>query len=83
MVAAAARSARLTRQEIDLQGEIGELLWIPFDEAVHLDEAVDQHRGILGAIEKGDGERARLLSEEHIEQGVARLIDFHLQLATR
>jgi len=82
-VAAAAQSARLTRQEIDLQGEIGELLWIPFGEAVHRDEAVAQHRAILGAIEKGDGERARTLAETHVEQGVARLIEFHLQLATR
>ncbi|GAB2819604.1 FadR/GntR family transcriptional regulator [Streptomyces daliensis] len=79
-IAAAAQSTRLTRQEIDLQGEIGELLWLPFGEAVVHEEAVRQHRDILAAIEAGDGARARALSEEHVELGVKRLIAFHLQL---
>lgn len=82
-IAAAAQSTRLTRQEIDLQGEIGELLWIPFGEAVHLDEAVEQHRDILAAIEKGDGDGARATTERHVELGIARLIEFHLHLAKR
>lgn len=80
-IAAAAQSTRLTRQEIDLQGEIGELLWIPFGEAVHLDEAVEQHKAILAAVEAGDTDVARQRAEEHVEHGIARLIEFHLQLA--
>lgn len=82
-IAAAAQSTRLTRQEIDLQGEIGELLWLPFGEAVQRDEAVSQHRGILAALANGDGERARTLTEQHIEHGIERLIQFHLQLTKR
>ncbi|MQA02581.1 MAG: FCD domain-containing protein [Streptosporangiales bacterium] len=82
-IAAAAQSTRLTRQEIDLQGEIGELLWIPFGEAVHLDEAVEQHKAILAAIEAGQGAVARDHAEQHVEHGIARLIEFHLQLAKR
>ncbi len=82
-IAAAAQSTRLTRQEIDLQGEIGELLWLPFGEAVRREDVVDQHRAILAAISAGDGERARTHTEHHIEQGIARLIQFHLQLAKR
>lgn len=82
-IAAAAQSTRLTRQEIDLQSEVGELLWIPLGEAVRLDEAVAQHRAILAAIETGDGDLARAHAEQHIEGGIARLIDFHLQLVTR
>lgn len=79
--AAAAQSARLTRQEIDLQGEIGELLWIPFGEAVGQDETVRQHRAVLAAVEAGDASRARALTEAHIERALTRLIAFHLQLA--
>lgn len=80
-IAAAAQSARLTRQEIDLQGEVGELLWIPFGEAVDRDHAVGQHRAILAAIEAGDAGEARAQAEHHVEGGIARLIEFHLQLA--
>lgn len=80
-VAAAAQSARLTRQEIDLQAEVGELLWLPLGEAVVQEDAVDQHRGLLAAIEAEDGDRARALAEHHVEQAIARLIEFHLRLA--
>ncbi|GAA2103975.1 FCD domain-containing protein [Streptomyces albiaxialis] len=82
-IAAAAQSARLTRQEIDLQSEIGELLWIPFGEAVAHTDAVEQHRSILAAVEEGDGDLARERGEAHVESGVTRLIEFHLQLAAR
>lgn len=80
-IAAAAQSARLARQEIDIQGEIGELLWIPFGEAIQRDDAVAQHLEIVEAIKNGDRDRARVATEEHIELGITRLIDFHLQLA--
>lgn len=80
-VAAAAQSARLTRQEIDLQAEVGELLWLPLGEAVIQEDAVDQHRSLLGAIEAEDGDRARSLAEHHVDQAITRLIDFHIRLA--
>jgi GntR family transcriptional repressor for pyruvate dehydrogenase complex len=78
-----AQSTRLTRQEIDLQGEIGELLWIPFGEAIVRDERVAQHRALLAAIAAGDGELARRLTEEQVELAISRLIEFHLQLSHR
>lgn len=79
-MAAAAQSTRLTRQQIDLQGEIGELLWIPLGEAIDRDERVARHRAVLAAIAAGDGDLARTLTEEHVELAVTRLIEFHLQL---
>ena len=82
-IAAAAQSTRLARQEIDIQGEIGELLWMPFGEAIQRDDAAKQHLAIVDAIQRGDGERARAETEQHIELGISRLIEFHLQLAKR
>lgn len=80
-VAAAAQSSRLTRQEIALQAEIGELLWMPSGEAVPHQEAVAEHRDILEAIAAGDGQLARARTERHIGRGIERLIGFHLRLA--
>lgn len=82
-VAAAAQSTRLAREEIDIQGEIGELLWIPFGEAIEREQSVEHHLVILEAIKNGDGDGARAATEHHIELGIRRLIDFHLQLAKR
>jgi GntR family transcriptional regulator, transcriptional repressor for pyruvate dehydrogenase complex len=80
-IAAAAQSTRLTRQEIDLQGEIGELLWIPLGEAIDRDERVARHRAVLAAIADGDAALAGKLTEEHVELAISRLIEFHLQLS--
>ncbi|WP_307831788.1 FadR/GntR family transcriptional regulator [Prauserella cavernicola] len=82
-IAAAAQSTRLTRQEIDLQGEIGELLWIPNGEAIERDERAAQHRAVLAAIADSAGDRARALVEQHVELAIAKLIEFHLQLTQR
>lgn len=79
--AAAAQSSRLTRQEIALQAEIGELLWMPSGEAVPHRDAVAEHREIVRAIEDGAGELARSIVERHIGRGIDRLIEFHLRLA--
>lgn len=80
-VAAAAQSTRLTRQEIALQAEIGELLWIPSGEAVPHADAVAEHLDIVRAIEDGDGPSARSTAERHVGRGIERLIEFHLRLA--
>ncbi|TCP43880.1 DNA-binding FadR family transcriptional regulator [Tamaricihabitans halophyticus] len=80
-LAAAGQSSRLTRQEIALQAEIGELLWMPSGEAVPHPDAVAEHREILAAVRLGDGQRARVATERHIGRGIDQLIDFHLRLA--
>ncbi|MQA10240.1 MAG: FCD domain-containing protein [Pseudonocardiaceae bacterium] len=80
-IAAAAQSSRLTRQEIALQAEVGELLWMPSSEAILHRDAVAEHREILSAIEDRDGQLARSIAERHIHRGIERLIEFHLRLA--
>lgn len=80
-VAAAAQSSRLTRQEIALQAEIGELLWMPSGEAVPHEEAVAEHRKLLRAIERGARQDAWAIATGHVGRGIDRLIEFHLRLA--
>lgn len=81
-VAAAAQSVRLTRAEIDIQAEVGELLWLPHGEAIEAAEVVRSHRSVIEAIAARDGERARAITEKHIDKGIERLMDFHWRLVT-
>ncbi|UJW32900.1 GntR family transcriptional regulator [Saccharothrix sp. AJ9571] len=80
-IAAAARSNRLTRDEITLQGEVGELLWLPSGgDCPDLGSAVEQHSDILVAIESGAGHLARSRAEAHVDLGITRLIDLRRRL---
>ncbi|MFF5259217.1 FadR/GntR family transcriptional regulator [Actinomadura viridis] len=79
-VAAAAQSARLTREEIRMQTEIGPLLWLPGADG-HTRRRLDrQHREIVAAIAAEDGERAARLAREHVNEAVERLVELHLGL---
>jgi DNA-binding FadR family transcriptional regulator len=65
-VAAAGQSARLTRAELDLQSEVGPLLWLPFADAAAHARAVVQHEEVLVAIAAGDADRARAVTTSHV-----------------
>jgi DNA-binding GntR family transcriptional regulator len=78
-IAALSQSARLTREEISLQADIGMLLWLPFEEDGRHDELARQHGDILEAIADGDPDRARLAAERHILGAVERLIEHKLR----
>lgn len=79
-VAAIAQSVRLTRHEIDLQAEMGQLLWgTPFSEEAR-DEATASHLQVVGAIERREPDAARRLTEERIAETTARLIRLHVRL---
>lgn len=80
-VAAVAQSIRLTRQEIALQAEVGELLWMPSSEAVPHEEAVAEHRQLLRIIDSGEREGAWDAAVGHVGRRIDRLIEFHLRLA--
>ncbi|WP_197094159.1 FadR/GntR family transcriptional regulator [Nonomuraea sp. SBT364] len=79
-VAAAAQSVRLTRAEIDIQSEVGELLWLPYGAAADPRDVVRGHTQVIDAIEARDPARARALTEEHIDKGIERLMEFHWRL---
>ena len=91
-VAIASQSERLTRLEVELQTQLGELLWLPPDTGLApvsdgladglLDPAAAaaEHTAIAEAIAAEDGDRARLLAERHVEGTLQRLTAMRLAL---
>ena len=73
-VAAAAQSARLTREEIRLQGEVGPLLWLALEDSGPHETACAQHRALTRAIARGHQDRARALAEEHVAEAVGHAL---------
>lgn len=79
-LALAAQSERLTRAEVRLQGESGELLWTPSSAPLHAEEvAADLHR-IVDAVADEDGELSRTLAETRTKRNMRFLIAAHLEL---
>jgi DNA-binding FadR family transcriptional regulator len=72
-VAAASQSARLTREEIALQTEVGPLLWLPYDDAAARAHAVEQHDAILRAVAAGDERAAFDLTTQHVHDMLSRV----------
>ncbi|MGW1677311.1 FadR/GntR family transcriptional regulator [Saccharopolyspora sp. NPDC002376] len=79
-VAAAAQSSRLTQQEIQLQGELGAVLWLSTGCEGGIDDVHAEHRAIVEAIASADGQLARTLTEKHILEAVDRAAQVHLNL---
>lgn len=79
-VAVAAQSVRLTHAEMNLQAELGELLWLSPDGPLAADGPVLEHRAIADAIVATDSNLAGALAEAHVTRGIKRLINLRLQL---
>jgi GntR family transcriptional repressor for pyruvate dehydrogenase complex len=91
-VAQASQSERLTRLEVGLQTQLGELLWLPPEPTVatavagatqlldHLAVSAE-HAAIADAIAAEDGDRARMLAEGHVERNLRRLTALRLAMA--
>jgi DNA-binding FadR family transcriptional regulator len=89
-VAQASQSERLTRLEVGLQTQLGELLWLPPEatgSAAAATELLDhvavsaEHAAIADAIAAEDGDRARTLAERHVERNLRRLTAMRLAMA--
>ncbi|HEY0359187.1 MAG TPA: FCD domain-containing protein [Mycobacteriales bacterium] len=76
-VAAAAQSARLTREEIRLQAEVGPLLWLPSGDASVSRLAKIEHATIVGRIAARDGDGARTAAESHVATALRRVTSLH------
>ena len=76
-IAAAAQSPRLTREEMTLWSEVGDLVWLPVTDD-QVPEVTAEHDGLIDAIERQDGEQARRLAEQHVQAETSRLLDLRL-----
>jgi GntR family transcriptional regulator, transcriptional repressor for pyruvate dehydrogenase complex len=81
-IAAAAQSPRLTREEMSLWSDVGDLVWLPVapDQAARI---TGEHDAIVDAIVCRDQEQARALAEQHVLAETARLAGFRLGLAAK
>lgn len=66
-LAASAQSARMTREEMALQREVGPLLWLAHAEAGRGSSA-GHHEAVVHAIEAARGTDARARAEEHVRE---------------
>jgi DNA-binding FadR family transcriptional regulator len=81
-LAASAQSARLTREEMALQREIGPLLWMAHAEAGRGDAAA-HHEAVVAAIADADRERARVRAEDHVRELFDSVKVVHRQARSR
>lgn len=80
-MAAASYSERLKQREVSLQGEVGDLLWVPHQPEWDSAQAVRDHRAIALAIANEDGASARNLTELHIQSNFRRLTELHFAIS--
>jgi len=76
-LAVAAQSARLAREEITLQAEIGPLLWLAHAHADAHEDAASSHERLAEAVARGDGDGARSVLEKHVQALVRALRPLH------
>ncbi|HJQ06972.1 MAG TPA: GntR family transcriptional regulator [Nocardioides sp.] len=77
-MAVAAQSTRLYREEIQLQAEVGTLLWLAFGDDDSHAETVETCNALVSAVDARDPLAARAAAERRVADATARLIDFKL-----
>ena len=65
-LAATAQSARLTREEMALQAELGPVLWLAHSQEGSPEQASARHRAIAQAVREGEPDVARAEAEAHV-----------------
>lgn len=79
-LAAAAQSARLTREQVALQSEVGALPCLVLAEDAYREEVADRHRRVVAAVQDGADETAGALAERCVRESTARLVAVRLTL---
>jgi GntR family transcriptional regulator, transcriptional repressor for pyruvate dehydrogenase complex len=81
-MAASAQSARLTREEMALQGEIGLMLWLAHTQSGSLATGAGRHTAMVESIAAGDATAARGSAEAHVRELFSAVRDLHRQAWT-
>ncbi|MEU8789350.1 GntR family transcriptional regulator [Streptomyces sp. NPDC048643] len=79
-LAAAAQSARLTREQVALQTEVGALMCLVLGDDEYREEVADRHRSVISAVQDGAHDSARALAERCVQDSTARLIGLRLAM---
>jgi GntR family transcriptional regulator, transcriptional repressor for pyruvate dehydrogenase complex len=79
-IAAVAQSPRLTRAELDLWSEVGDLVWLPVT-GDQLEVLAGEHDALVDAIASQQPEAARQVAERHVQAETERLIGLRLELS--
>ncbi|GHK02224.1 FadR/GntR family transcriptional regulator [Streptomyces sp. NPDC003753] len=79
-LAAAAQSARLTREQIAIQTEVGALLCLVLGDDAYRREVAARHRSLVRAVQDGSRDAARELAERCVQESTARLIALRVTL---
>lgn len=82
-LAVIAQSARLTREEIALQGEIGPILWLSHRCGEGAGRAANRHTAIVACIAAGDAPGAQAEVEAHVADLLAALAPIHAGAVAR
>jgi DNA-binding FadR family transcriptional regulator len=81
-LAAAAQSARLTREEMALQSEVGMLLWLSHAEAGEGAAPAERHTELVDHIAAGDADAARRAAESHVAEMFSAVRTLHREAWT-
>lgn len=76
-VAALTQSARMTREVVRLEADIGALLRLPLSDPAFRDATAARHLALVDAIEAHAPDEARRCVREHIDDALERLADLH------
>lgn len=79
-LAAAAQSARLTREQVALQTEVGALLCLVLGDDSYREEVAMRYDAVIAAVRDGSHDAARELAERCVRESTARLIALRLTL---
>lgn len=79
-LALASQSERLTRAQLRLEAEAGDLLWIPTTSSLDAGVVADGLHEIADAVGRNDDVTARALTERRIQRDTRWLIAAHLEL---
>lgn len=78
-MAAAAQSARLTRLEIEIQGDLAQVMWrLQPDRAAG--SVAAERAAVVDAVALHQADRARQLTEEQVAEDTRRLVEDHIAM---